>query len=153
NGDGTFQTAVSFTAGTYPAALVVGDFNGDGPDDLALAHEGGVAVLLGNGDGTFKATQNFAAGTSPIAVALGDLQADGSTDLFVANYNLVGGGVVTLRNTCASAKVSLAIERSGSNLKVSWPAPSSGFVLESTPSLGSPDWHPVSEVATLNNNR
>ncbi len=118
-----------------------------------MAHENGVAVLLGNGDGTFQTATNFAAGTSPVAVALGDLQGDGATDLAVANYNLVGGGVVSLINTCASASVSLAIVRSNASVTVSWPAPSSGFMLESTPSLSLLDWQPVSEGATLNNNR
>ncbi len=75
NGDGTFQPAVHYSTGAYtsPDAIVVGDFNGDGKLDLAVADEGsqetigypngsyqdinvkgGVSVLLGNGDGTFQ---------------------------------------------------------------------------------------------------
>jgi len=153
NGDGTFQTALSYTAGAYAVSLVVADLNGDGPADLAVAHENGVAVLVGNGDGTFKTAQNFAAGTSPIAVAAGDLQGDGAIDLAVANYNLVGGGVVSLLNTCVPAIVSLAIVRSNASVTISWAAPSSGFMLESTPGLSLPDWQPVVEAAINNNDR
>ena len=37
NGDGTFQPAVEYAAGSYPVAIVTGDFNGDGRLDLAAA--------------------------------------------------------------------------------------------------------------------
>jgi hypothetical protein len=57
--------------------VAVGDFNGDGRRDLAVANEGSnnVSVLLGNGDGTFQAARNFAAGSSPDSVAVGDFHA------------------------------------------------------------------------------
>src|SRR5207245_11812489 len=92
NGDGTFQAAQSFAAGTSPYSLAVGDLNGDGRPDLAVANygsyptwEGTVSVLLGIGDGTFQAAQSFAAGTNPYFLAMGDLNGDGRLDLAVAN--------------------------------------------------------------------
>jgi hypothetical protein len=63
NGDGTFQTAVSYAAGAVPSSVTVGDFNGDGILDLAVANDtvvGNVSVLLGNGDGTFQTAVNYA---------------------------------------------------------------------------------------------
>src|SRR5262249_29827845 len=36
-GDGTFQAAQTYTVGSDPFALAVGDFNGDGHPDLAVA--------------------------------------------------------------------------------------------------------------------
>ena len=54
NGDGTFQSALSFNAGSYTAAVAVGDFNGDGRPDLAVAEgldpSGMVGILLNQGD-------------------------------------------------------------------------------------------------------
>src|SRR5207245_2738785 len=89
NGDGTFQAARTFAAGGGPLSVAVGDVNGDGRPDLAVANYSSntVSVLLGNGDGTFQAAQTFAAGSRPSSVAVGDVNGDGRPDLAVANYS------------------------------------------------------------------
>ena len=48
-------------------SVAVGDFNGDGKADLAVANScsDNVSVLLGNGDGTFQAAVNYAVGSEP----------------------------------------------------------------------------------------
>jgi len=79
----SFIARRDFPAGSAPVSVAVGDFNGDGKLDLAVASEGtaplfmdgGVSVLLGNGDGTFQAPRNFGAGRSPLSVAVGDFNA------------------------------------------------------------------------------
>jgi len=52
--DGTFQQQQTYTTGTNPYGIAVGDFNGVGIPDLAVTNAGDntVSVLLGNGDGT-----------------------------------------------------------------------------------------------------
>jgi hypothetical protein len=60
NGNGTFQTAVTYSTGASPTFVVVSDFNGDRKPDLAVVNGSNISVLLGNGDGTFKAAVNYA---------------------------------------------------------------------------------------------
>src|SRR5215510_3491292 len=89
NGDGTFQAAVNFGAGNNPSSIAVGDFNGDGIQDLTVAHgffgSNSVSVLLGNGDGTFQEGVNYGTGFAPSFVAVADFNGDGVQDLAVAN--------------------------------------------------------------------
>ena len=49
------------------AAVVTGDFNGDGRLDLAVANSSSnsVSILRGNANGTFQAAKNFATGDRP----------------------------------------------------------------------------------------
>src|SRR5207244_2770681 len=47
---GNFSAPTNFTAGTSPRSVAVGDFNGDGKQDLAVANNGSnnVSILLRN---------------------------------------------------------------------------------------------------------
>jgi hypothetical protein len=64
----------------------VGDFNGDGKQDLAVANNGSndVTVLLGNGDGTFRPRTDYPLDAFPTAVAIGQLLRDPALDFVVA---------------------------------------------------------------------
>ena len=86
NGNGTFQTAVTYTVSGRPQSLDVADFNGDGNSDLAVAtdEDNAVSILPGNGDGTFQPALNHSVSASPQAVKAGDFDGDGKVDLAVA---------------------------------------------------------------------
>ena len=109
NGDGTFQPAAFYQAGTTDVgAVATGDFDGNGNLDLAVTNPSAdtVSVLLGNGDGTFQPAIAYATGNSgdhPIAVSAVDLNGDGNLDLAVTNLNaetvaiLLGNGDGTFK--------------------------------------------------------
>ena len=86
NGDGTFTAAVSPDAGFGPEAVAVGDFNGDGKADLAIADSGGVKILLGNGDGTFAGSSVQLGPVALFGIVVGDFNGDGKADLAAVNY-------------------------------------------------------------------
>ena len=87
NGDGSFQAEENLPTGKQPLSVVVGDFNGDGKLDLAVANflSNDVTILLGYGDGTFTNAPSVATGSGPSSIAVGDFNGDGKTDLAVAN--------------------------------------------------------------------
>jgi FG-GAP-like repeat/FG-GAP repeat len=127
NGDGTFQPKTDIAIPPVPVTLIpvvptavtVGDVNGDGKADLAVAThtttQEEMTLLLGNGNGTFQAPVSTVTDTVPFigGVNLGvavtgqasiqsaDLNGDGHPDLVVVNNKdllqatLIGrGGVV-----------------------------------------------------------
>ncbi len=82
-----FAPATAYPVGTSPSAIVVGDFNGDGKSDLAVANVGSanVSVLVNKGDGTFHAAVTSPTGTAPQAMAAGDFNGDSKLDLVLIN--------------------------------------------------------------------
>lgn len=108
NGDGTFQTAVTYDAGSQTTtAVAVADVNGDGKPDLVTSNcgpygctpepptgSGGqvVGVLLNNGDGTFRSAVSYDAAISPDSVVISDVNMDGKPDIVVGNWGSSVGG-------------------------------------------------------------
>jgi hypothetical protein len=75
--------------------MAVGDFNGDGIPDLALATyadplSSALNILLGNGDGTFRMAANFPAGKGITSLAVADFNGDGKADLVTTNSEIFG---------------------------------------------------------------
>lgn len=87
-GDGTFQSPRNAAFGEGAFDMTVGDFNGDGKLDVALAGYNSptqniIQILLGNGDGTFTNGQtiNLPANQGITGIATGDFNNDGKLDL------------------------------------------------------------------------
>ena len=88
NGSGAFATTGQFTAGTWSAAVAIGDINGDNLADLVTADEGSntISVLCGRGDGTFGPPVPYSVGRYPDDLTLGDFNSDGHLDIATANH-------------------------------------------------------------------
>jgi hypothetical protein len=87
-GDGTFADQVTYSAGSNHAGpfwVAVGDFDGDGHPDLAVAEYLSVNVFVNRGDGTFRASDSMP--STPGSVTVADLNGDGHPDIVSANTN------------------------------------------------------------------
>lgn len=95
DGQGGFAPAAGSPVGgfSFPRAIGIGDFNGDGNPDLAVVNEslnssvGTVSILLGNGAGGFVAASGspVAVGPGPVSIAVADFNGDGNSDLATAD--------------------------------------------------------------------
>ena len=106
-GDGSFQSAVTYSLADYPSAVMTLDVNRDGILDLTASlgqgycwnscGAGGFAILIGRGDGTFEPSLNYfltSGGFRGLAAA--DVDADGDLDLTLTHP---GGVKIVFNNT------------------------------------------------------
>ena len=114
-GKGAFNAAGNLytEVNGFPEGEAVGDFNGDGKLDVAIANGGsakypgsGVSVSLGNGDGTFTQANGspISLGQNLSAIVAGDFNGDGKLDLAVTDFTgnavfvLLGNGDGTFQS-------------------------------------------------------
>lgn len=97
----SFASPVSYAVGSNPYAGALGDFNGDGKPDLAVANNStrNISVLLGNGDGTFGVKTDYDVGQPAYGVVISDLNSDGNLDIVAeTSFSLTEGVSVLLGN-------------------------------------------------------
>ncbi len=124
-GSFSFAAKLDFATGTGPTSVAIGDIDGDGKPDLAVANTnnntGGpstVSILRNTssaGAVSFDAQATFAVGANPRSVVLGDFDGDGKLDLVVANSETSSANptltISVLRNTSTAGAVSFAAEQ------------------------------------------
>ncbi len=110
----SFFSTTLFTSGSNPAWVTVGDFNGDGSPDVAVADNGSgtVDIFLNDNDGGFNSPNPFSAGSNPSSIVAGDFNGDGILDLAVTNGGS-GGSTVTILLGGGGGTFPIAVPYSG----------------------------------------
>jgi len=152
-----------FAVEGFPNKVAVGDFNGDGKLDLAVANQDAntVSILLGDGTGNFTTASSPATGSYPYSVAVGDFNGDGKLDLAVVNTDsntlsiLLGDGTgnftaasspatginplsVAVGDFNGDGKLDLAVANEGSNtVSILLGDGTGNFTAASSPATGS----------------
>ncbi|HXM43295.1 MAG TPA: VCBS repeat-containing protein [Bryobacteraceae bacterium] len=115
NGNGTFQPAVFYQAGTdeFLGNAVYGDFNGDGVPDIAVSGESGIWLFTGKGDGAFNpGVLTPMSGPAGGQAGAADFNGDGNLDLVVTTQTgfaiLLGNGDGTFQPPQAHTTTPLA---------------------------------------------
>jgi hypothetical protein len=108
-----FSGASFYGAGQVTRSVVVGDFNEDGHQDLAVSNKesADVAIYLGTGTGTFSDATFYGAGDGAKYIAVGDFDEDGHQDLAVANAD--SDDIAILLGTGMGNFLSAAFYRAG----------------------------------------
>jgi hypothetical protein len=83
---GTFLAAQNFGVGTHPNGVAIGDLNGDGHLDIAVA-DSGLSILFQNAGAPGTFFPPIRLGVQCSSVGIGDLDADGRADLVAACAN------------------------------------------------------------------
>lgn len=90
NGNGTFESPLTYPINDIPASVATGNFFGDGHVDIAVGEKNGNIDLFRNeGNGTFVLDKSINLGGSsfgPIFLAAGDLNGNGVSDIAATGY-------------------------------------------------------------------
>jgi hypothetical protein len=101
-GNGHFRNSANYNVGIQPYSVAVGDFDGDGKLDVAVADSnqnnkrGDVRVFMGTGKGTLKPPTIYPVKGAPFGIAARDLNGDSFPDLAVTQET--AGSVAVLLN-------------------------------------------------------
>jgi hypothetical protein len=139
----TFAPKTDFTTGSLPNSISIGDINGDGKGDLAVANRysnsNTVSILLntaltGATTPSFAPKVDFPTGTEPFWVSMGDFNSDGKRD--VAVVNRMSDTISIFLNTTPTVSIAVGTtptETGPTNgtftITLNTPAPAGGLVV------------------------
>jgi hypothetical protein len=134
-GDGAFKSPTQWPMDIgLPQSIAVADFNSDGIPDLVVGASTGFHIFTGLGNGAFAPDFWPRGGGYATYIAVADFNGDGKPDVVSSDHVLL--------NHCG-ALPDLAVERRDSTMTISWPYPSSNYILQSTIALEPASWQSV----------
>ncbi|HEY4110066.1 MAG TPA: FG-GAP-like repeat-containing protein [Puia sp.] len=98
----SFSGAQDLAVVDAPYSVAIGDLDGDGKPDLAVANNGGTQISLfrntsTQGNFSFAPRVDLTVGLAPYGVAIGDLDGDGKADLVVSTQG-TGAALYAVKN-------------------------------------------------------
>ena len=106
NGSGGFGPAIEIghpaplTVDNAPRSFALGDLNGDGKIDIAVATGSAMEVLIGAGNGSFSTPVPYALGAlEPLSAQVVDLDKDGDLDVVLDSLDDNNRRIQVFRNT------------------------------------------------------
>jgi len=134
NGSGGFALSGTYGVGSQPWSVTAADINGDGKVDLISANEGTdtLTIYTNSGSGGFTLASTLTVGSGPESAAVVDVNNSGLMDLISANANV---HTLTVLTNTQAARTNIA-----NGTVISWPSPSTGFVLQQNSDLSTTNW-------------
>jgi FG-GAP-like repeat len=123
---------------------VVADVNNDGWVDLISANTNAntLTVLTNNSSGGFVVAATLNTGNFPDSLIAADVNGDGGLDLISANFN--DNTLTVWTNTPA------VVTNTVKHFVISWPWPSTGYVLQQTTNLATANWTTFNGLVSSN---
>ncbi len=108
-GGGSFAAKQDFTTGLVPRMLAVGDLDGDGKVDLAVAnkYENNISILINTSTAgviSYAPKIDFPASSSSF-ISIGDIDGDGKLDLIITNTNVTPNAISVFRNISSPGSI------------------------------------------------
>jgi hypothetical protein len=100
DGQGSLLPAANYLLPEVVSHMSIGDADGDGDLDLAIAAEERPSLLLNRGDGTFVEPTSYAAGLRSHDIRLVDLEGDGAVELFLTTRTYDASFLLWYRPAC-----------------------------------------------------